>query len=221
MDGVGFSMEAEYKKKTIRSILLEIVELTNSAVFIEGDGKISFSIWLGNQDIETLESYTEDNFLGQPKIKMNRTSVLNKYVVSYDYNVAAGTWAGSITEQDATSESDYGTRLSTHASTSTWHASSTSATAFAERALDFTKDPEEEVELEFNAKAFQLQIGDGITLTHSLLGWSAQPCLIEDLRLNSMNGTVSAKGRLVDTGFQFLILDHATYGIIDSDNVLF
>lgn len=221
MDGVGFSMEAEYKKKTIKSILSEIVSLTNSAVYVEGDGKIVFTIWLGNQNIATLESYTEDNFLSQPKIKIKRSSVLNKYVVSHGYDPTNSTWVGSITEEDATSESDYGTRTSTQASTSTWHASAASATAFAERALEYTKDPEEEVELEFNAKAFQMQIGDGISMTHSLLGWSSQPCLIEDIRLNSMTGTVSAKGRLVDTGFQFLILDHADYGVIDSDNILF
>jgi len=218
LDSIGIKIQANFTGQTISSALKEIADLTLSTFFSEADGKIVCRYWLG-QDNTDVQTYTSAKWTYVPKPDMDRFDIVNKYIVYYGYNVGADTWAGSITEQDATSISNYGTLDKTFDSTTIWNYDSPSATNLGERKLLDTKDPIKYVAFESYPLAYRQQLWDALKLTESFYSWTNQGFRIEELSFDIENSRVGIKGRLT-TLYPFLILDHATFGKIDSTNVL-
>jgi hypothetical protein len=131
----------------------------------------------------------------------------------------AGAFLGSILREDATSKSVYGTLERIYDGTIIWYYRSPSAIEFAERMLIDTKDPIQYAEIECGLLAYRQQLWDALKLTESFYSWVDQGFRIEELSFNTNEGTVRINGRLT-TLYPFLILDDATFGKIDSTNVL-
>jgi len=218
MDSQAYKIQAQFKGDVLESLLRLFNEITLSTVFSEADGKVVCKFWLG-QDTADVQSYNNTKWKDLPTDKTDRLKIINKYIVYYGYNPGADTFAGSITRQDATSQSNYGLFDETFEGKKIWHYGSASAINFAERVLDDTKDPIEEVEFTSYLLAYRQQLWDALKLTETFYGWSDQGFRIENLNYNINDGTIRIFGRLTGL-YHFLILDDTTFGKLDDFNVL-
>lgn len=134
-----------------------------------------------------------------------------------DYDASA--FAGNEVNEDSTSKTNYGTFTKVVDSDNVWYYDSSSADGYGERALIDTKDPIQYVKFTSDLQAYRQQLWDALYLTESFYSWTNQGFRVESLSFNTDNGEVEIEGRLT-TLYHFLILDHATFGQIDSVNVL-
>lgn len=132
---------------------------------------------------------------------------------------STASFAGSVTKQDTGSQTSYGIVENIYNDTFVWHSNLTSADGFAERNLDETIDPAKRCKFTTLLQGFAQQINDGIRITDTLHELSNQGMHVESLNFDLENMRVDITGRLADL-FHFLILDHATYGVLDDVNGL-
>lgn len=129
------------------------------------------------------------------------------------------TFAGSYTSNDATSETNYGTKKEIIDSKNIWFYDSASAQGYGERAVVAKKDPIQYVSFTSGLHAYRQQLWDGLYLTETFYSWTNQGFRIENLSFDVNNENVEIQGRLV-TMYHYLVLDHSEFGKMDSVNVL-
>lgn len=214
MTTVQYKIRAEFKGDNIQSALKLIGSLTNSTFFSSGDGRIVSRFFIG-ANLAAVNAYTTDETDGIPEDKFDRRDIINKYIVFHGFDPSLDTFAGSVTIEDATSQTDFGLFDETFDSKKVWHSTSISATDWAIRELDETNEPIERIEFDTFLHGFGEDPANGITLTDPLLDFTAIGMRIEDLTLRGKEGTSIIAGRKIDL-FDFFILDDSINGELDS-----
>lgn len=130
-----------------------------------------------------------------------------------------GTFAGSYVNENATSKTNYGTFIKIIDSTNVWFKDSASADGFGQKALIDTKDPIQYVNFTSELYAYRQQLWDALYLTETFYSWSNQGFRIEKLSFQTDEDEITIEGRL-STLYNYLILDHATFGKLDYGNML-
>ena len=218
MESLGYKIKGYFTGQNITTILQSICNITASSIYTEGNGKIRCAYWL-QQDTAIVYEYTESNKEGIILLDIDRLSVINKYQVFYGYTPSTQAWGGNVIVEDSNSQSEYGVLEEVYDDTDVWHANVSSATSFAERRLDETKEPKKEIQFTTYLMGFTQQVQDGIKVTDSFHGFTEQPVKIENLSFNVNNFKVVITGSLT-TLFHIFILDDEYYGEMDSQNGL-
>jgi len=214
---IGYNLKAEFKGSSIKGALKKIAFLTNSTIYVDGEGKVVCSMWL--EEISgTPETFNSNKITEIPSIDFKRSDVINKYLVSYGYTPSTKVWDGSVTVQDTASQTNYGV-YDTDEAGYVWHHDSGSATNFAERKLAKTKDPYEEFSFSGTLETLKLELGICLISTLSFLGWSSQYLKIKKISFQPMDGKGMIYGFLT-IYFRWSELDNANIGLDDSDYAL-
>ena len=230
MTSLNLKVQAEFTGKTIREILELLAELSNSTIYAEGDSRLVCRHWLEGLDLAGAQDYDENKIFSAPEVRFGTGDVLNKIIVYYGYQPATDTWSGSVMKEDATSEGLYGVREKNYEDTSLWVYDSVSADSFADKRLQWCKEPKEIISFRTGLMGFPQQIGDGVRVEYPLLNihFSADKAyMIQKLDFDPSSGIVDIEAREVALKKWFKLDDvdspgHEGRGYLDKDyNPLF
>lgn len=171
-----YSLSAYFTGQSIAEGLRLIGQLTDTLIYGETDGKFYFKVFRPQVATSTPYLFTEANaHIENARLFFNKARVINKAVVWYGY-IPGGSWEGSTTRTDGTSQTNYGLLGETFDSTNVWHANYNSADSFAMELIYRYPDPAETVV--FTAKrgsqAPLFQLGDPLGLTWSQVDYAAK-----------------------------------------------
>lgn len=220
---LGFVLKAQFTGQSVAEGLRLIGELTDSLIFGETDGKVHFRKYLPEEATPYLFSDAVADFQ-RAQVYFDRRRIINRAEVYHGYTPGAGTWAGSVTKENTTSQTNYGLYRAVFDSANAWHSTSASAGNFGERLVDRYTEPTETIQ--FNVKrgtqAPIHQLGDAILVTWGHLNYSSKLMRIYGMQAQDLtNGLYQIEAEdLATLNKNFFILDSATNGVLDS-NVLY
>jgi len=220
---LGFSLRANFTGESVAGAMRVIGELTDALIYGETDGKVRMVKFIP-EEAATPYLFTDANaHLQFANMFFNKDRLRNRVKVWHGFVVATKTWAGSVTFDNATSQTNFGLKGREFARTDVWHDSVASANAFAERYVDRYSEPVETTRFQTKrgTQALIHQLGDNINLTWGQVDYAAKL-----MRIYGIVGDLSDDSYEIlaedikNLNSNFFILDSATNGELDT-NVLF
>lgn len=218
---LAFSLKAYFTGQSIAEVLRLIGELTDTIIYGETDGKYYFRKFIPEEASPYLFS-TANAHLQSGQLYFNKSRIINKAKVWYGYNPSTEVWSGSVTKENATSQTNFSLMGREFDNTGVWHNTLASATAFGERLVDRYREPVETVRFRTKqgTQALIHQMGDLITLTWGQVDYTAKL-----MRIYGISGTLSTGEYellvedMTALNYDFLILDSATSGKLDQNKL--
>lgn len=210
----NLSLEAKFTGQKIMSALELIRDLTNSDIFVAGDGKIKFYRFLVETIPEDVFHYNGD-FYDDFSVRLDSEKIINYVDVYYDYNTTGESWAGNYLAQDSDSQQEppdgYGLSSETISGTTVWHATSASAAAYADRRVAEFKEPIETVSFRSFMMGMSSEIGDVIQVSNPLLDYAGEHFRVRKITALEMSeGTVNLEAGIFQQ-FTFTDIDLMEY----------
>ncbi|RKY33172.1 MAG: hypothetical protein DRP74_00535 [Candidatus Omnitrophota bacterium] len=217
-DTLSFRLKARFTGHTIKTALSMIAELTNSYIWVDGDGKFHFKRPIPPYAPGELIDFNRSNCI-QIDASLDKGNLINKAVCYYGYDPDSDDFTGSYTAEDATSQSNYGIKEKIIENKVVWHSTSGSAKSYADRVVDKNKQPLEVLSITATMVGYLLQLGDDITVTEDLKGLNTNPARVEEIEsIDLRTGLVKFKAREIsDEALVAFWLDDAYYGLLDQD----
>jgi len=202
------SCQARYEGMKTMEAIDRLVDMTMSAAWIDGAGKLNFKRLEGMSSLDTV--ITNDELL-QSLINVDGLSIINRQFVYYDYSAASDYWAKSLFHQNSTSINSFGLHISLLKDETIWFVDTVSAIGMAQRRVFFHNDPLKEYNIQTGLVGLNREMGETIRLVDSFYGvTSADGWLIKEMGVN------------MDTGELDYLLSDATVMnsfILDSSNL--
>ena len=170
IDYVAFSKWAEqfssahiYAKTDYRpgtkviKALTELTELSDSAIWIEGDGKLNFKKFfdVGSEGL----AFTDDEITKLViNVKMDR--LINRQWVYFDYAVESEYWQSGIVDTSSTSVNTFGLREGVLKKETVWYVDSVSARNLAARKIALKSWPSRKFTFISGMHGIYMQVGD-------------------------------------------------------------
>lgn len=221
---LGFLLRANFTGESVAGAMRVIGELTDALIYGETDGKIRMVKFIPTEGSLTPYLFTDANaHLDMAELFFNRDRLRNRAKTWHGYVVATQTWAGSVTLDNATSQTDYGLKGREFARTDVWHENAVSASSFSERFVDRYSEPQETVRFQTRrgTQALVHQLGDLIGLTWGQVDYTEKLMsiygIVGDLAADAYEILAEDMKNLNQT---FFILDSATQGELDT-NILY
>lgn len=220
---LGFSLRANFTGESVAGAMRVIGELTDALIYGETDGKVRMIKFIP-QEAESPYLFTDANaHLQRAELFFNRDRLRNRAKVFHGYVVSTKTFAGSVTFNNATSQTDFGLKGREFARTDVWHDTDVSANAFAERYVDRYSEPVETARFQTKrgTQALLHQLGDNINLTWGQVDYTAKL-----MRIYGIVGDLAEDAYEIlaedmkNLNADFLILDSITQGELDT-NILY
>lgn len=171
----SISLEAEFKGGSIRDALELIRDLSNSDIYVAGDGKMKFYRFSPAAVPGSAYHFDEDRYDNNLRLRLDSEKIINYVRVYYGYDPSAETWAGNSLAQDTQSQlpppDGYGLCSETIESKVVWHASSASAAAYGERRIVEFAEPLEIMSLRSYMMGMRTDIGDVIRISRDILDY--------------------------------------------------
>jgi len=215
---LNFVLRAKFTGQSIKEALSKIAELTNSYIYVGTDGKFKFVRFIPPfAPSGGLQSVTENNMINM-RLEITHKDLCNWCKVFYGYDPATNTWAGSYIAEDTGTQSIYLAKR-VYDDTVVWHATSTSAQAFADRVVDKYKYP-------LQLSHCTLILGDTIfgpgaqvDISCSHYNYSeVSHEIIKITRIDLENGLVDFIARNIsDEVIKAFFLDDPYWGLLDQD----
>jgi len=217
-DTLSFVLRARFTGHYIKTALLKIAELTNTYIWVGGDGKFHFERPIPPFPPGGLTNFTCSNCL-KIDTSLSKDTLCNKAKCYYGYSPDTDTWAGSYTSEDSSSQTEYGLREDVNEDKVIWHQTEGSAKSYTDRVIDKNKTPFELIDVTSTMLGYLQQLGDTITITELLKGYNFSPArIIEISSFNLENGTMDFKAREIsDEQLAAFYLDDPVYGVLDWD----
>lgn len=220
---LAFFLNGYFQGQTVSDALRLIGALTDCLIYGDTDGKIYFRKFIPSSN-PVRTSYTDaDGDFQAMRMRMDRRRLINKAVVWYGYNPITDLWVGSVTHENADSQTKYSLLEKQFDSDVVWHSNQLSASAFGERLIARYLEPLETVTFDTKRGTRSLiqQIGDDLEITHSHLGYTDKL-----FKLYEISGEISRNRfelvaeDLTSLNKNYFILDSSTNGVLDQ-NILF
>lgn len=213
-----FSLKGYFTGQSIAEALRLICLLTDAVIYGETDGKYYFKKFIPAESINAYLFTEANTHLQSGQMYLNKKRIINKAKTWYGYNPATGAWGGSVTHEDATSQTNYSLMGREFDNTGVWHADLSSATASGERLVARYSEPVETVTFKTKpgTQAMIHQLGDMIFLTWGQIDYSMRLMRIYGINGNLTDGTYEIIAEdLSLLNKDYLILDSATKGKLD------
>jgi len=215
-DTLSFRLKARFTGHTIKTALSMIAELTNSYIWVDGDGKFHFKRPIPPYAPGELIDFNRSNCT-QIDASLDKGNLINKTVCYYGYDPDSDDFTGSYTAEDVTSQSNYGVKEKVIENKVVWHSTSGSAKSYADRIVDKNKQPLEVLSITATMIGYLLQLGDDITITEELKDLNSNPARVEEIEsIDLRTGLVKFKAREIsDEALAAFWLDDPYWGLLD------
>jgi len=210
---LSLSLEAKLEGEYIGTVLEKVAYLTHTVIFIRGDGKFAFYRY--SPPAGTVYTFDDDNTHNQ-EVKQTFDELLNDIRCYYDYDQALETWAGSVTADDATSQTSYGKVSHTEEDTSVWHATEGSAQDYCNRRINRFKDPRQFCNFDTGIMGFVIEPGD--LVNNDIDFWGYVSDVFEVRKLDFDLNVGKTRIEMLNVNFYQLggfLLDDAYWGLLD------
>lgn len=146
-----------YDGQKIAEALDDLAQYTDSAIVLEGDGKIHFHRFseVNSNDY----TWTPDEIIGL-EIDVNKRRLVNKQWVYWDYSVESDYFAGKVFAQNTTSINTFDLHEYIIDKESIWYVDSVSALNIAQRKVSLLSDPPKYFELETGLDGIWRKVGE-------------------------------------------------------------
>jgi hypothetical protein len=146
-----------YDGTKIIEALDELSKYTDSAVVIEGDGKIHFKKF---QEVNSLDHTWTHDEITKLEIDVNKRRLVNKQFVSWDYSIDSDYYQGNVFDINTTSVNTFGLREETLEMKSIWYVDSISALNVAQRRVSLFSNPPKVPKLRTGLPGIWRKIGE-------------------------------------------------------------
>ena len=210
-------VQGYYKGETVLEALEHIAKATDSVIYDEGDNRLDWARWAG------VTSYTHtvnDSYItGRMDVDMTAVEIINKVNVLINYNPSSGTWGGTVTEVNTSSQNSYGEYEETYDNKTVWFVNSLAAINQAQRIVFRRKEPNIRVSIPTPLRYLDAVVGDMVELTTEVYSFDAKLMTLTGYTIDFNKKTMTLE---VDEGFgrasgkmQGFILDDAYWGLLD------
>lgn len=213
---VSLEIVANLTGETIAHVLSKIAKLTNSVIFVRGDGKFVFFRY-----VPPLAVYLtfDDNNTHLQEVKHTFDYLVNDVFCEWGYT-PGGAWnvGGPENTFNNQSKTDYWEVITREEDIAIWHRTQASAKEFCNRQIDRYKDPLEVCYFESGVMGYLSEPGDLIYLTFNFFSYSAALFEVRrvDFNLNTGKVRIEAVNTLTWSMGAF-ILDDLVLGNLDKD----
>ncbi len=181
--------DAYYDGKKITESLTSLAEMTDSAIWIEGDGKINFKRFTEASTLDMV--LTIDDEILDLTIDVESQKLINKQGVAFGYAPESSYWQSTVYHQDSISVNTFGLYEETINDESIWYVSSVHALHLAQRKVALFKDPPKLFNLEIPLVGIYRQLGETIRLVDSFYNQtSADAWVIREYDYNMNNDKI-------------------------------
>ena len=217
-DTLKYSLQAKFTGHYITTALLMIAELTSSYIWVAGDGKFNFKRPIPPFTPSALPRYDRSNCL-QIDVAVTKENLTNYFRCRYGWDEDVNEWTGSVLEEDATSQTDYGIYTGVEEGKVVWHADEDSAGEMAERVVDKNKTPLAQLTITSTLRGVLLGLGDTILITELLKNLNPIYVRVEEMHnIDVTQGLVHFICRdISDEQIAAFLLDDAYWGLLDQD----
>ena len=165
--GDSVLMTANYQGMKVTEALKRMAQMTDSAIWVEGDGKLNFAKFVepGSLDI----TFTDENY-DKLTIDVESLRLVNKHFTYFDYAVGSNYWQKSIFAINSTSVNTFDLREGYERDKSIWYVDSVGALGLSQRRTNLLNQPPKKFTLEGGLYGMQRQISETVRLVDSFFG---------------------------------------------------
>lgn len=157
-------MSAHYDGLKVNEALRKLSDMTDSAIWQDGDGKIYFKRY---SEPSSLDFVVTRDHMTDLNIKIDGLYLVNKAYVYGNYSVESNYWALNCYETDTTGVNTYGLHEYTWKDENCWYVNSVSALSLAMRKIRSLKYPPKKFEVVVPVIGIHRQLGETIRLVES------------------------------------------------------
>jgi len=157
-------MTAHYEGERVTEALSNLGKLTDSAIWIEGDGKLNFIKFEEPNSLDI--TFTRDEF-EDIIIDVESLRLTNQQKVSFDYSVESDYWQKTVTVQETTSTNSFGLHQNTIKDETIWHVETVAALNLAQRKVKLLQYPPRSFTIKSGLYGMHRQVGETVRIVDS------------------------------------------------------
>ncbi|NKE71251.1 hypothetical protein [Candidatus Manganitrophus noduliformans] len=220
---LAFRLKAYFRGETIAEALRLIGKLTDSLIYGETDGKIYFNRFIPKETYPTIYTFTEESaHLQAARLYFNKSRIINRANVWYNYDPIGDFWEDKATSDNATSQTDYGLVEKDFNDAAVWHYEYYSAKSLSDRLVYRYFEPAETVvfRTKQGTQALIHQLGDNIRLTWSQLDYSSKVFRIYGISADLLNQQYEIEAEEDNEfGQAYFTLNSSTHGVLGTNKL--
>ena len=160
-------MSTRYEGKKVSEALSSIAKMTDSAIYVEGDGKIAFDRFNNPSSLDSTLSY---EYTTKFNIDVDSLRVINRQYVNLLYSASSNYWQGVVCSVDSVSVNSFGLHEDILKDDSCWFVSSTDASIISARKIDLYSQPPKQFNVQTGLRLINKQLGETLRLVNSFYG---------------------------------------------------
>jgi len=157
-------LEGYFDGQKVIEALSTLCEQTDSAVWINGDGKLTFRKFIEPDSNDM--TITRDHFTDL-EIDVETLRLVNKAFVEWDYAVESDYWLSVVYSVDSLSVSSFGVHDKLYRNENIWYTGSLHAINYAQRKTTLFSQPPRRFNVETDLYAIRPELGETIRLVDS------------------------------------------------------
>jgi len=160
--------DAYYDGQKVTEALTSLSKMTDSAIWVEGDGKVNFKRFTNASSFDIVLS-VDDEILDLT-IDVESQRLVNRQSVGFDYAQESDYWQKTVFAQNTTSVNTFGLNEETIEDESIWFNTSGSALNLAQRKVSLLSSPPKLFTLKIPLVGIYMQLGETVRLVDSFYG---------------------------------------------------
>lgn len=182
--------DAYYEGLKITEALSNLAKITDSAIWIEGDGKINFKRFSNASSLDMV--LTIDDEIIDLTIDVDSQRLINKQGVAFNFSPESDYFQDTLYYQDSTSVNTYGLNEELFEDETIWFTNEAHAKNLAQRKVAHFKDPPKMFNIKTPLVGIHRVIGETIRLVDSFYNQtSADAWTIKEYEYQMQNDTVN------------------------------
>ena len=204
--------DAYYDGQKITEGLGSLAKMTDSAIWVEGDGKINFKRFSNASSLDIV--LTIDDEILDLTIDVVTQRLINRQSVAFNYSQESNYWQSTILYQDSTSVNTFGLNEELIEDETIWFVNSVHAMNLAQRRVAHYKDPPKLFDIKTPLVGIYRQLGETIRVVDSFYNQtSADAWAITEYNFNmnqdQVDFTVDGAATLIPFTLDISTLDQA------------
>jgi len=164
MSADSLTCVAQYDGRKVIEALTNLAEITDSAIWVEGDGKINF---LKHQEVNSLDITFMNSQFQNLEIDVESQRLVNKAYVSFDFSVDSDYFQYTVFSINSASTAIYGIHEEIYKDETIWHTSSVDALGLAARKVNLYSEPPRRFGINMDLYGMRQKLGETVRLVDS------------------------------------------------------
>jgi hypothetical protein len=179
-------MSARYEGRMVSDAVSRLARMTDSAIYVEGNGKITFERFESPNSLDATLVYQDTTKFN---IDVDTLRLINKQHVSLLYSETSDYWQGNVYSVDSVSVNSFGLHEDLLQDDSIWYVSSTDATVMASRKTKLLSQPPRRFDAQTGLRLINQQLGETLRLVNSFYAVdSSQGWRMAEYQIDMDNG---------------------------------